>query len=69
MANSNSAHSRQQRVKTSAEWKKSNIKQKVYMANINNKEDRENLNLLDSMDGRLIDKFRELFKIYRIYKI
>lgn len=47
---------------------KSNIKQKVYMANINNKEDEENLKLLDSMDGTLIDKFRELFKIYRIYK-
>lgn len=67
MANSNTAHSKSQRIETSAEWKKKNIIQKNYMININNNEDQENLKLLENMEGKLIDKFRKIFKGYKEY--
>ena len=68
MANSNSPHSKQQRIDTSAEWKKKNIIYRNYMINKSNPEDMENLAVFDEMEGKTIDKFRELFRVYKQYK-
>lgn len=67
MGNANTEHSKQLREKTSAEWKKENITSRAYMMNKNNPEDVENLELFEEMKGSTIDKFREIFRVYKLY--
>ena len=68
MANSNSPHSKSLRMETARKWRKENTVQKVYVANINNPEDVENLELLEKIPGGMVEKFREIFRVYKKYK-
>nr|AHB60802.1 hypothetical protein N894_0034 [Francisella tularensis subsp. novicida PA10-7858] len=68
MANSNSPHSKSLRMETARKWRKENTVQKVYVANINNPEDVENLEILENIEGGMVEKFREIFRVYKKYK-
>jgi hypothetical protein len=68
MANSNSDHSKQLRYDTSNEWRKNNLLRVAVSFNLNNKEDVENYEIFENMDGKTADKFREIFRVYKKYK-
>nr|WP_172685457.1 hypothetical protein [Francisella tularensis] len=55
-------------METARKWRKENTVQKVYVANINNPEDVENLEILENIEGGMVEKFREIFRVYKKYK-
>ena len=66
MANSNSEHSKKQRLQAAAKWNKKNNKTLGFSLNTNNPEHIEAINIIDSMPQKhKVDKLLFLTDLYK----